>query len=83
MNKNVGLAVLQRDVEKYAKQVSRGHSFVVTKRSRPLFKIVAVNEETDENDGGKWETVIDFTKLTKNGKGIPATELARRLRAMK
>lgn len=83
MNKNVGLAVLQRDVEKYAKQVSKGHSFVVTKRSRPLFKIVAVDEEVDEDNDGKWETVIDFTKLTKDGKGIPASELVRRLEAMK
>ncbi len=81
MNKNIGLAVLQKDVEKYAKQVSKGHSFVVTKRSRPLFKIVALTDEVDEDNDEKWETVVDFTKFYKGG--IPAKELARRLRAMK
>lgn len=64
---------LRENVAKYADRVLRGDSFVVMKRSRPLFKISPVDE-----DG--WETVIDFTKLKKSG--ISAVELLKKMNVL-
>ena len=68
----VGLKELRENMEKYASLVKKGKSFIVVKRSKPLFKISSIDE-----DDGLWETVIDFTKLRKGG--IPAEELLDRL----
>ena len=68
----VGLKELRENMEKYASLVKKGKSFIVVKRSKPLFKISSIDE-----DDGLWETVIDFTKLRKGG--IPAEELLNRL----
>jgi prevent-host-death family protein len=70
----ISLKELRQDVSKYAKQVERGKTFVVVKRSQPLFRISPVEEEG-------WETVIDFTSFQKGG--IPADALVKRLKAMK
>jgi len=71
-NTIVGLKELRENMEKYASLIKKGKSFIVVKRSKPLFKISSINE-----DDGLWETVIDFTKLRKGG--IPAEELLNRL----
>jgi len=68
----VGLKELRENMEKYASLVKKGKSFIVVKRSKPLFKISSIDE-----DDGLWETVIDFTRLKKGG--IPAEELLDRL----
>jgi len=68
----VGLKELRENMEKYASLIKKGRSFIVVKRSKPLFKISSIDE-----DDGLWETVIDFTKLRKGG--IPAEELLSRL----
>jgi len=68
----VGLKELRENMEKYASLVKKGKSFIVVKRSKPLFKISSIDE-----DDGLWETVIDFTRLRKGG--IPAEELLDRL----
>ena len=68
----VGLKELRENMEKYASLVKKGKSFIVVKRSKPLFKISSIDE-----DDGLWQTVIDFTKLRKGG--IPAEELLSRL----
>lgn len=60
----VGLKELRKNVAKYAKQVQSGQSFIVMKHSKPLFKIIPVNEE------GRWEEAIDFTKLRRGGVNI-------------
>lgn len=73
MDHLINLKELRQNVAKYADRVSKGHSFVVMKRSQPLFKIAPI----DENG---WETVIDFTKFRKNG--ISATELLKKLKAL-
>ena len=73
----IGLKELRQNVTKYARKVQKGESFVVVKRSKPLFKIAPVDEED------QWETVIDFTKLTKDGQGIDADELLERLRKLR
>jgi len=71
-NTIVGLKELRENMEKYASLVKKGKSFIVVKRSKPLFKISSIDE-----DDGLWETVIDFTRLRKGG--IPAEELLDRL----
>ncbi len=71
-NTIVGLKELRENMEKYASLIKKGKSFIVVKRSKPLFKISSIDE-----DDGLWETVIDFTKFRKSG--IPAEELLNRL----
>ncbi len=71
-NTIVGLKELRENMEKYASLIKKGKSFIVVKRSKPLFKISSIDE-----DDGLWETVIDFTKIRKSG--IPAEELLDRL----
>ena len=71
-NTIVGLKELRENMEKYASLIKKGKSFIVVKRSKPLFKISSIDE-----DDKLWETVIDFTKLKKGG--IPAEELLDRL----
>ena len=71
-NTIVGLKELRENMEKYASLIKKGRSFIVVKRSRPLFKISSIDE-----DDGLWKTVIDFTKLRKGG--ISAEELLDRL----
>lgn len=66
MDAMINLKELRGNVAAYAKRVKKGDSFIVMKRSKPLFRISPVEEEG-------WETVIDFTKFRKGG--IPASEL--------
>ena len=68
----MGLKELRENMGKYASLIKKGRSFIVVKKSKPLFKISSIDE-----DDGLWETVIDFTKLRKGG--IPAEELLSRL----
>lgn len=70
MDNLINLKDLRQNVAKYATQVSKGNSYVVMKRSRPLFKICPV----DENG---WETVIDFTRFQAGG--ISVHELLKKL----
>ena len=73
MTKVIGLKELRQNTESYIKAVEkRGDSFVVVRRSKPVFRISPVTEE----EGG-WETVIDFTKVKKGG--VKLTELLSRL----
>lgn len=69
----IGLKELRQDTENYISQVENGKSFIVMRRSRPVFKIVPP-EDTNETE---WETVVDFTKLRKGG--IVLAELLKRL----
>jgi len=57
----------------FAKQVAKGHSFVVVKQSKPLFKIIPLESQAEEN----WEEVVNFTKIKKGG--VKLDELLSRL----
>jgi len=72
MEKIIGLKEFRENVAAFTKKVGKGESFVVVKRSKPIFKISPLE------DDGRWETVIDFTKIRKGG--IPATTLLKYLR---
>lgn len=60
MKKLINLKEFREHVSKYEARVQKGDSFVVMRRSKPLFRISPVEEEG-------WETVIDFTKFRKGG----------------
>ena len=57
-------------MQEYAQKVQEGMSFLVFKKSRPLFRITPLNE-------GAWEEVIDFTKIQKSG--VDINDLLKRL----
>mgnify|MGYP001597088981 FL=1 len=57
----IGLKELRQHVDFYAEAVKKGKTFVVVRRSKPLFKI------TPPEESEIWESVIDFTKMKKGG----------------
>ena len=61
----VGLKELRENIDAYINAVERGKSFVVVRKSKPVFKISSL-QETDE----LWEQIIDFTKIKKGGVAI-------------
>ncbi len=70
----LGLKELRENMQKYASRVERGESFVVVKKSKPVFKLVPPEMEEE------WETVVDFTKINKNG--VDAKRVLRELRKL-
>ncbi|KKW06121.1 MAG: hypothetical protein UY40_C0003G0010 [candidate division CPR1 bacterium GW2011_GWC1_49_13] len=67
----IGLKELRENVDTYITEVKKGKTFLVIKRSKPIFKIIPPDEEE------LWETVADFTKISKSG--ISADELLAHL----
>lgn len=61
----VGLKELRENIESYISQVQKGKSFIVVRRSQPVFKL-----SSPEEDNSQWESVIDFTRIKKGGVGI-------------
>jgi len=61
MENIIGLKDLRQKMSEYAEKVKAGKSFIVVKRSKPLFKISPIQENEI------WEPVIDFTKVKKGG----------------
>ena len=70
MENIITLKNLRENMQEYAQKVKKGYSFIVFKKSKPLFKISSIKE----ND---WEEVIDFTKIKKGG--VNLKELLKRL----
>jgi prevent-host-death family protein len=58
----IGLREFRENTETFIKQVAMGESFVVVRKSRPVFRISASDEADD-----LWERAIDFTKIKKGG----------------
>lgn len=73
MKNLITLKELRQDVAKYAGRVAKGETLIVTKRSKPLFRIAPVEENG-------WETVLDFTKFRKGG--ISANELLKIMKSL-
>lgn len=65
MENIITLKNLRENMQQYAKKVRAGRTFIVFKKSQPLFKIMPLDE-------GRWEEVIDFTKIQKGGIDIDA-----------
>ena len=70
MKNIITLKNLRENMQEYARKVKKGQSFIVFKRSQPLFKINPVEEDP-------WEEVIDLTKIKKGGVNI--AEVLKRL----
>lgn len=63
--KIIGFKDFRENSEKYIQLIHKGQTYTVVRKSQPIFKIVpAVDEWGDE---GEWETLIDFTKIRKDG----------------
>lgn len=71
VKKIVGVKDLRKNLDEYIDQITKGNSFIVVRRSKPVFNITPVTEDDD------WEEVADFTKI-KNG-GVKITEILSRL----
>ncbi len=56
MEEIIGLREFRENVEKYARDVQKGGTLLVVRRSKPLFRLAPPQEEL-------WEEVIDFTKM--------------------
>jgi len=69
MNNIIGLKELRENIDKYITQIKKGESFLVVRKSKPVFKIISPLVE--EN----WETVADFTTINKNG--VSAKDILR------
>lgn len=70
MENIINLKNLRDNMQEYAQEIKRGRSFIVFKKSKPLFRISPVNESP-------WEEVIDFTKIKKGG--VDLKELLKRI----
>ena len=70
----LGLKELRENMQKYASRVERGESFIVVKKSKPVFKLVPPESEDE------WETVADFTKINKSG--VDAKQVLKELRKL-
>lgn len=63
-NAIVGLKELRENMDSYISQVEKGKSFVVVRKSKPVFKLTPLDAWGDD---GIWEKVVDFTKIKKGG----------------
>jgi prevent-host-death family protein len=63
MDNLIGLKQLREQTEDYVDAVKKGQSFIVMRRSKPIFKITPVENEA-------WEEVVDFTAIKKGGVDI-------------
>ena len=71
----VGVKELRQNLDKYISQISKGKTFTVVRRSKPVFKISPIDVWGDE---GVWETVLDFQKI--NAEGVAAKDVLKALR---
>lgn len=81
MNNIVNIKELRLNMDKYVNAVAKGKSFLVMKRSRPVFQMNPIKEIVLADDGPGWKTVIDFTKIRKGG--VPAEEVLKALTAIR
>jgi antitoxin (DNA-binding transcriptional repressor) of toxin-antitoxin stability system len=68
MENTVALKDLRLNMEKYTNEVALGKSFIVIKQSKPIFRMTPIN--SNGADDGRWEEVINFTKIKKGGVDI-------------
>ncbi|KKU16247.1 MAG: hypothetical protein UX24_C0015G0001 [Candidatus Giovannonibacteria bacterium GW2011_GWB1_45_9b] len=73
----IGLKELREHTEEYIEKVGKGRSFVVVRRSEPIFKIAPVDAWGDE---GSWEKAVDFSEV--NERGIEAGEVLKSIRKL-
>ena len=72
MDNIIGLKDLRENLPAYTEKINQGATFLVVKKSKPIFRISPIEE-----CGCVWEDVVDFTKIKKDGVGVK--ELLNRL----
>lgn len=70
----IGLKELRDNTETYIREIEKGKSFLVMRRSTPIFKITPADEWNDE---GVWDNIIDFNKIKKGG--VEIAELLKKI----
>lgn len=61
-NSIIGLKDLRENMDSYISQINKGKTFVVVRKSKPVFRLAPLDAWGDE---GMWEKVVDFTKIKK------------------
>ncbi|MBI2450745.1 MAG: hypothetical protein HYV52_00180 [Parcubacteria group bacterium] len=74
MENTIGLKELREKMEVWINQIQKGKSFMVVRKSKPIFRIIP--PETEE----QWETIVDFTTINKNG--LSANKILKELRKL-
>lgn len=75
MNKIIGLKEFRENTESYINDLKKGKSFVVVRKSKPVFKLSPVDPWGDD---GVWEKVVDLRKI--NLEGISISEVIKSLK---
>lgn len=73
----VGLKELRKNMDSYISGVQKGKSFIVVRRSQPIFRLSPADMWGDE---GTWETVADLTKIKKGG--VPLDDVIASLKRL-
>ena len=74
MENLVSLKDLRLKLTNYTKRVEeKGDSFLVLRKSKPVFKIIPVEDAS-------WETIIDFTEIDPTG--VPAKKVVEALKKL-
>jgi len=73
----VGLKELRENMDSYISGVQKGRSFIVVRRSQPIFRLAPVDIWGDD---GVWETVVDLTKIKKGG--VPIDDVIASLKRL-
>jgi len=63
-NAIIGLKELRENMDSYISQINKGRSFVVVRKSKPVFRLAPLDAWGDD---GVWKKVVDFTKIKKRG----------------
>lgn len=74
MKNLIGLKKLRENTDMYIAEVQKGKSFIVVRRSKPIFKLSPPDELMDQ-----WERVIDFTAIKKGGVNLNHFTLKRKV----
>jgi len=64
MKNVIGLRELREKTQGLISKIEKGASFLVLKKSKPIFRVVPVDEDE------QWEEVINFTKIKRGGVNI-------------
>lgn len=70
-DKLIGFKDLRENSSRYIDAVDRGQSFTVMRRSKPIFKMVPIDNSSSED----WEMVVDFEN--QKGHGLKTVELLK------
>ncbi len=77
MLKTISITYFRNNVSLIADKVAKGLQFIVTRHSKPVFRVQLV--DVDDDDDGSWEMIIDFTEGGKT-EGMRAEDVLKLLK---